>query len=113
MAEIRKRVRRRGEKKQEYYEAINQEPQQEEQPKPEIIKPEPEPDTDNFMTRDQLRQAQRKYQIRKTFNEINADITDDKRSAVVESNYWDETHNWGSGSEIESDDYWHFLGRYE
>ena len=112
MSEPRKRVRKRGEKKQEYYEAINQEPQQEE-PKPEIIKPEPEPDTDNFMTREQLRQAQRKYQIRKTFNEINADLTDDKRSALVESNYWDETHAWGSDNEVESDDYWHFLGRYE
>ena len=41
MTEPRKRVRKKGEKKQEYYEAINQEPQQEE-PKPEIIKPEPE-----------------------------------------------------------------------
>ena len=112
MAESRKRLRKRGEKKQDYFEAINQEPQQE-QPKPEIIKPEPEEEEDNFMTREQLRQAQRKYQIRKTFNEINADITDDKRSAVVESNYWDETHHWGSDSEIESDDYWHFVGRYE
>ncbi len=112
MAESRKRLRKRGEKKQEYYEAVTQEPQQEE-PKPEVIKPEPEPDTDNFMTREQLRQAQRKYQIRKTFNEINADITDDERSALVESNYWDETHSWGSDSEIESDDYWHFVGRYE
>ncbi len=113
MAESRKRIRKKGEKKQEYYEAINHEEAQEEQPKPEIIKPEPEEAPDNFMTREQLNQAQRKYQIRKTFNEINADITDDERSAVVESNYWDETHNWGSDLEIESDDYWHFVGRYE
>ncbi|MDJ0650002.1 MAG: hypothetical protein QNJ60_15015 [Xenococcaceae cyanobacterium MO_188.B19] len=112
MTESRKRIRKRGEKKQDYFEAINQEPN-EEQPKPEIIKPFPEEEPDNFMTREQLRKAQRKYQVRKTFNEINADITDDKRSAVVESNYWDESHNWGSDLEVESDDYWHFVGRYE
>ncbi len=112
MTELRKRIRKRGEKKQDYSETINQEQPQEE-PKPEIIKPEPEVDTDNFMTREQLNQAQRKYQIRKTFNEIKADITDDKRSAAVESGYWDETHSWGSDSELESDDYWHFVVRYE
>ena len=112
MSEISKRIRKRGEKKQDYFETTTQEPQQEE-PSPEIITPELEEEPDNFMTREQLKQAQRKYQVRKTFNEINADITDDKRSALVESNYWDETHSWGSDSEAESDDYWHFVGRYE
>ncbi len=51
MSEIRKRVRRRGEKKQDYFEATTQEPQQEEEVKPKIIKPEPEEEPDNFMTR--------------------------------------------------------------
>ena len=41
MTEASKRIRRRGEKKEEYYEAVTKEPQQEE-PKPEVIKPEPE-----------------------------------------------------------------------
>ena len=112
MTEIRKRIRKRGENNQDYFEAINQEPQQEE-PKPKIIKHEPKEEPDHLMTREQLEKAQRKYQIRRTINEINADIIDDKRSALVESNYWDETHSWGSDLEVESDDYWHFVGRYE
>ncbi|WP_222427362.1 hypothetical protein, partial [Hyella patelloides] len=27
--------------------------------------------------------------------------------------HWDETHSWGSDDDEASDDYWHFLGRYE
>ncbi len=45
--------------------------------------------------------------------EISAELTDDRGSALVESNYWDETHNWGSDHEIASEYYWHFVGRYE
>ena len=91
--EIR-RIRKRGEKVEDYQESITQEEvtQKEEQ----IEEEEP----DNFMNLEQLKQAQRKYQVRKTINEINAELTDDKRSQLVESNFWDETH-------------WHFVGRYE
>ena len=106
MAEIRKRVRRRGEKKQDYFEAVNQEPQQE-QPKPEIIKLSPEEEQDNFMTREQLRKANEKIQIKQAINQMIADITDDRRlelDEIIEEGLFD--------GEV-SDEYWFFLGRYE
>ena len=40
-------------------------------------------------------------------------LMEDRRSGLVEFNYWDESHNWGSDNEVVSEDYWHFLGRYE
>jgi hypothetical protein len=30
-----------------------------------------------------------------------------------ESEYWDESHNWSDDGEPVSDEYWHFLGRFE
>ena len=40
-------------------------------------------------------------------------LDEEKHSALVESDYWDETHCWGADHETESDDYWHFVGRFE
>ena len=46
-------------------------------------------------------------------DQIRSEIHEELRSNLVESNYWDETHSWGADNEIESDDYWHFVGRFE
>ena len=105
--EIR-RIRRRGEKKQDYQELITQEQ--------EVIRKEEqieEEESQDWISRAALRQDSGTFTTAKGINEIRAELTDDRRSALLESNYWDETHNWGSDSEAESDDYWHFVGRYE
>ncbi len=46
-------------------------------------------------------------------DQIRAELVEERGSALLESDYWDETHSWGSDDEEESDEYWHFLGRYE
>ncbi|MDJ0636947.1 MAG: hypothetical protein QNJ34_27460 [Xenococcaceae cyanobacterium MO_188.B29] len=46
-------------------------------------------------------------------DQIRAELVEERGSALWESDYWDETHSWGSDDEEESDEYWHFLGRYE
>ena len=51
--------------------------------------------------------------MRRDLDEIRAELREERNSALVESNYWDETHSWGSDEEEASDEYWHFLGRYE
>ena len=50
----------------------------------------------------------RKMQI----DEIHAELTDESNFNPDEPEYWDETHSW-SHDLSESDDYWHFVGRYE
>ena len=51
--------------------------------------------------------------MRRDLDEISSELREERNSALLESNYWDETHSWGSDDEEESDEYWHFLGRYE
>ncbi len=51
--------------------------------------------------------------MRRDLDEISSELGEERNSALVESNYWDETHSWGSDEEEGSDEYWHFLGRYE
>ena len=51
--------------------------------------------------------------MRRDLDEISSELGEERNSALVESNYWDETHSWGSDEEEASDEYWHFLGRYE
>ena len=46
-------------------------------------------------------------------DEISAELKEEGYSALVESDYWDETHSWGVDDEEASDEYWHFVGRYE
>ena len=46
-------------------------------------------------------------------DEISAELKEENYSALVESDYWDETHSWGVDDEEASDEYWHFLGRFE
>lgn len=47
-------------------------------------------------------------------NTIRAELLEDQyHSNLAESNYSDDTHDWGWDSQKLSDDYWHFLGRYE
>ncbi len=72
-----------------------------------------EEESQDWISRAALRQDQGTFTTAKGINEISAELTDDRRSALVESNYWDETHNWGSDHELASEDYWHFVGRYE
>lgn len=40
-------------------------------------------------------------------------LNDFHHEDLSESDYWDESHNWSVDSESPSDEYWHFLGRYE
>jgi hypothetical protein len=47
-------------------------------------------------------------------NTIRAELLEDLyHSNLAESDYSDDTHDWGWDSQILSDDYWHFLGKYE
>ena len=48
-----------------------------------------------------------------SIDQIRSEIDEELRSTLVESDYWDETHSWGADNEVESDDYWHFVGRFE
>ena len=48
-----------------------------------------------------------------SIDQIRSEIHEELRSTLVESDYWDESHNWGADHEVESDDYWHFVGRFE
>ena len=50
----------------------------------------------------------RKMQI----DEIHAELTNESNFNPDEPEYWDETHDL-SHNLSESDDYWHFVGRYE
>ncbi len=72
-----------------------------------------EEESQDWIIREKIRQDQGTFTTALGINEISAEFTDDRRLALVESNYWHETHNWGSDHEIASDDYWHFVGRYE
>ncbi len=45
---------------------------------------------------------------------IRTEIIEDNYSAdFAESDYWNDSHHWSSGDQLLSDDYCHFLGRYE
>ena len=45
---------------------------------------------------------------------IRSEINEDNyHSLLSESDYSDDTHDWGEIGELVSSDYWHFLGRYE
>ena len=46
-------------------------------------------------------------------NQIRSELYEELRSPLVESEYWDETHSWNTNHETESNDYWHFVGRFE
>ena len=47
-------------------------------------------------------------------NLIRSEILDDNyHSELAESNFSDDTHDWGEDSYLISDDYWHFVGMYE
>jgi hypothetical protein len=47
-------------------------------------------------------------------NTIRAELLEDQyHSDLAESDYSDDTHDWGWDSHQLSGDYWHFLGRYE
>jgi len=51
--------------------------------------------------------------MRQGIDEIRAELGEERNSALLESDYWDETHSWGADDEEASDEYWHFVGRYE
>jgi hypothetical protein len=47
-------------------------------------------------------------------NTIRTELLEDLYHAnLAESDYSDDTHDWGWDSQTLSDDYWHFLGKYE
>ena len=47
-------------------------------------------------------------------NSIRAELLEDVyHSDFAESNYSNDTHDWGNHGYSHSDEYWHFLGRYE
>ena len=53
------------------------------------------------------------FTTRQGINEIRSELMEERNSSLIESNYWDETHSWGSDDDEASDEYWHFVGRYE
>ena len=49
-----------------------------------------------------------------SINSIRAELLEDiYHSDLAESNYTNDTHDWGNHGYSHSDEYWHFLGRYE
>jgi hypothetical protein len=46
-------------------------------------------------------------------NQICAEFSEEKSNSDIDSEYSDDTHNWFDDGEEFSDDYWHFLGRFE
>ena len=76
--------------------------------------PEPQPTdhqtTSNLASNTELAKPSpaRKMQI----DEIHAELTDESNFNPDEPEYTDETYSW-SNNLSESDDYWHFVGRYE
>ncbi len=92
MGEISKRIRKRGEKKRDYLESLSQE----QQPEEIITKQNPtEEESDNFITRTQSRKQQEKLQIKQAIDEMNADITDDRRLELDEI-IEEGLERWGS-----------------
>ena len=67
---------------------------------PEATSPAQNPQLENFS-------------LTNSIDQIRSEIHEEFRSHLVESHYWDETHSWGADNEVESDDYWHFVGRFE
>ena len=59
------------------------------------------------------REGSRQFVMTSEVDQIRAELVEERSSTLWESDYWDETHSWGSDDEEESDEYWHFLGRYE
>ena len=59
------------------------------------------------------REDSRQLVMTSEIDQIRAELVEERSSALLESDYWDETHSWGSDDEEASDEYWHFLGRYE
>ena len=53
------------------------------------------------------------FSLTNGIDQIRTELDEENFSALVESDYWDESHSWGADNELESDDYWHFLGKYE
>ena len=67
----------------------------------------------NLASKTEVREEQDPFTSRNGMNEIRSELMEERYSALVESGYWDETHSWGVDDEEASDEYWHFLGRYE
>ncbi len=83
-----------------------------EEPKPSLTAEESISKTE---TEEVTRPATRKgiLVMRQGIDEIRAELGEERNSALLESDYWDETHSWGADDEEASDEYWHFVGRYE
>ncbi len=43
--------------------------------------------------------------MRRDLDEIRAELGEERKSALLESYYWDESHSWGSDEEEASDEY--------
>ena len=71
---------------------------------------EPEPEESSVESEPTFSTASKLAVIDRIRTEI---LEDQHHSQLVEPNYWDETHNWENNGELVSDEYWHFLGRYE
>ena len=46
-------------------------------------------------------------------DQIRAELFEERYAPSVEPEYEDESHSWGTDNEAESEEYQHFLGRYE
>jgi len=108
MTEAR-RIRKRGEKKEDLIQSTS--------PDQEVLgisKKETQEEQSSFwLKREQVQQNKDNFTTQEGINQISAELSDDRRSGLLEANYWDETHNWGCDDDYGSDDYWHFVGSYE
>lgn len=46
-------------------------------------------------------------------DQIAAELSQESAYPITDSNFSDDSHNWNSESEPNSEEYWHFLGSYE
>ncbi|MGK7950218.1 MAG: hypothetical protein AB4368_15905 [Xenococcaceae cyanobacterium] len=77
------------------------------------ILPEEESTEQEISEVSEQREGSRHRVMTSEIDQIRAELVFERGSALLESDYWDESHSWGSDDEEGSDEYWHFLGRYE
>ena len=71
-------------------------------------------ETVKWTSRREIKKQEETYITAKGIDEISSELMEDRRSGVLEFNYWDARATTGVlTSLVVSDDYWHFLGRYE
>ena len=53
-------------------------------------------ETVKWASRTEITKQEEAYITAKGIDEISSELMEDRRSGLLEFNYWDESHNWGS-----------------